>query len=160
MPLAQQMRSGVTGATETGNDLVEDEQDAVFRAQLTQALQIAHGRHQHTGAARHGLDDDGSDVAGVVQRHHAFQVFRKISAVRRLAHAVGVARRVVGVAQVVDTRHSQAVGLAVAHHATHRDAAEINAVVTAFAADEACARALAAHTVVGQGHLQRRLHGF
>ena len=34
---------------ETGDDLVENKQNAVLRAQLAQAFQISHGWHQHAG---------------------------------------------------------------------------------------------------------------
>ena len=50
------------GATEAGDDFVENEQDAVAVAGLTQTLQIALGRQHHTGAAGDGLDDDGGNV--------------------------------------------------------------------------------------------------
>jgi hypothetical protein len=43
-------------------------------------------------------------------------------------------------------------------HAADRDAAEVDAVVAAFAPDQPGARALAAHAVVGDRHLQRGFH--
>jgi hypothetical protein len=47
--------------------------------------------------------------------------------------------------------------LAVAHDATHRDAAVVHAVVTLFAADQARLGALALGAPVGAGHLERRI---
>jgi len=55
------------GATETGDDFVEDQQDVVLVADLTQAFEIAFGRRQDTCRTGHGLDDQGGDVGGVVQ---------------------------------------------------------------------------------------------
>jgi hypothetical protein len=60
-------------AAEAGDDLVEDQQDAVLGADLAQALQVALGRRQHAGGAGHRLDDDGGDGRGVVQRDEALQ---------------------------------------------------------------------------------------
>ncbi len=48
--------------------------------------------------------------------------------------------------------------LAVVDHAADGDAAEADAVVAALAADEAGARAFAAHAVVGERDLQRGVH--
>ena len=152
-------RKGRAGAAEAGDDLVEDQQDAVPVADLAQALQVALRRHQHAGTAGHGLDDDGGDGAGVMQRDAALQVVGKLRTMRGLAHAEGVACGVMRVADVVHARQHRAEHLAVGHHAAHRDAAEVHPVVTALAADEAGARGLATHAVVGQGHLQRRLDG-
>ena len=53
---------GRAGATEAGDDFVENEQDAVTVAGLAQTLQVALGRQHHAGAAGNGLDDDGGDV--------------------------------------------------------------------------------------------------
>ena len=60
-------------APEAGDDLVEDQQDAVLVADLAQPLQVALGRDQHAGRARDRLDDDGGDGRGVVQIDEAFE---------------------------------------------------------------------------------------
>jgi hypothetical protein len=52
-------------------------------------------------------------------------------------------RRVVGVRHVVDAGQQRAEHLAVGHDAADRDAAEVDAVIAALAADQAGARALA-----------------
>ena len=153
-------RKGLAGAAEAGDDLVKDQQDAVLGAQLAQALKVAHGRDQHARAAGHGLDDQRGDVAGIVQGHQAFHVLGQVSPMRRLAHAEGIARQVVCVADVVHPGHRQPKGLAIAHQAAHRDAAEVDAVVTALAAQQPGACALATHAVVGQRHLQCGFHRF
>ena len=51
-------REGRAEATEAGDDLVEDQQDAVLVADVAQALQIALRRHENAGGTRHRLDDD------------------------------------------------------------------------------------------------------
>ena len=59
---------------------------------------------------------------------------------------------------MVDAAQRRPEGLAVADDAAHRDAAEVDAVVAALAADQPGARAFAARAVVGDGDLQRRVH--
>mmetsp|Transcript_6064 Transcript_6064/g.24216 ORF Transcript_6064/g.24216 Transcript_6064/m.24216 type:complete len:373 (+) Transcript_6064:1199-2317(+) len=144
----------VAGAAEAGDDLIEDQQDAVLVADLAQPLQIALRRNQHAGGAGHRLDDDGGDGRGVVQRHEALQVVGKLGAVLGHADRERIARRVMRVADVVHAGQQAAEHLAVGHHAADRDAAEVHAVVAALAADEPGAARLAAHAVVGDGHLQ------
>jgi hypothetical protein len=95
-----------------------------------------------------------------VQRDQSFQVVSELRAVRRLPYGEGVARRVVSVSDVIDAAKHGAEHLAVGHHAADRDATEVHPVVAPLAADKPCARRVAAHTVVGDGHLQRRLDGF
>ena len=60
---------------------------------------------------------------------------------------------------MVDARQHVAEHLAVGHHATHRDAAEADAVIATLAADEAGALALAAIAVIGERHFQRGVDG-
>ncbi|RYP50280.1 hypothetical protein DL770_011107 [Monosporascus sp. CRB-9-2] len=48
-------------AAKTGDDFIEDQQDAVLVAQRAQTLQVALGRHQHARGTRQRLDDDGGD---------------------------------------------------------------------------------------------------
>ena len=71
-PLAQTIMSGIDAeivggerraeAAEAGDDLVEDQQDAVLVADLAQLLQIAFRRQdQHAGRARHRFDDHRRD---------------------------------------------------------------------------------------------------
>jgi hypothetical protein len=63
------------------------------------------------------------------------------------------------VAQVIDALQHRAEVLAVVDHAADGNSAEADPVVAALAADEACARTFAAHAVVGDRNLQRRVHG-
>ncbi len=70
-----------------------------------------------------------------------------------------VARRVVRVPQVIHARQHGAEELAVVDHAADGDAAEADAVIAALAADQAAARALAAHAVVRDRDLERGVHG-
>ena len=65
-------------------------------------LQIALGRDEHAGGARHRLDDHRGDGRGVVQRDETLKIVGKLGAVLRLAAAEGVAGDVVGVAEMVD----------------------------------------------------------
>ena len=66
-------------------------------------------------------------------------------------------REVVGVAEVIDAGEQRAELFAVGDHAADRDAAEIDAVIAALAADQAGAAALALHALIGERDLQRRL---
>ena len=138
---------------EAGDHLVEDQQDAVFRADLAQPLQVALRGNQHAGRAGHRFDDDGCDVAGIVQRNDALEVVGEMRAPGRLAARVGIVCEVVRVGQVVDARQLGTEELSVIDHAPDRDAAETDAVVTAFPADETRARAFAAHAMIGERDL-------
>ena len=100
-------------AAETGDDFVENEQDAVLGAQLAQPFEVAFGRDQHAGRAGHRFDDDGGDVGGVVQSDQAFEFVGQMAAVFGLAAGVGIASEVVGVRQVIDTGQQWAETLAV-----------------------------------------------
>ena len=76
---------GFAQAAVGGDDLVEDQQDAVLGGDFTQFFQVAHGRHQHAGGAGHGLDDHGGDGGRVMQRDDAFEFFGQVRAPGRLA---------------------------------------------------------------------------
>ncbi len=60
---------------------------------------------------------------------------------------------------MVDAREERAEVLAVVDHAADRNAAEADAVIAALAADEARARALPAHVMIGERDLERRVAG-
>ena len=128
-------------------------------ADFAQALQVAHGRNHHAGRATEGLDDDGGDVAGVVQRDQIQQaVGQGLAALGRLALGEGAGGRL-GVGQVIGL-DALAVDLAVGDHAADRDAAEVDAVVALLAANQARLAALALQAPVSARHLQRRVGGF
>ena len=144
---------------EAGDDLVEDQQDAVLGRDLAQLLQITLGRRQDAGRARHRLDDDGGDGGGIVQVDEPGQFVGQMRAPLRLALGEGLLGAVVGRLQVVDALQHVAELLAVGDHAADRDAAEADAVIAALAADEARARALAAGLVIGERDLERGVDG-
>ena len=60
---------------------------------------------------------------------------------------------------MVDAGQQRAEELAVVDHAADRNAAEADAVIAALAADQALARALPAHVVIGERDLERRVAG-
>ena len=64
-----------------------------------------------------------------------------------------------GVAHVVHTAQTQAKSAAVVDHASERHAAHVHAVISPLARDKDLALRLAAHAVVGQGHLHGRVDG-
>ena len=70
---------------EGGDDLIEDQEDAVPAADLAQELEIALGRHQYAGRAGHRLDDDCGDRAGIVQRTQPLELVGEFRTVRRLS---------------------------------------------------------------------------
>ena len=142
---------------EAGDDLVEDQEDAVLGRDGAQLLEVALGRRQDAGRARHRLDDDGGDGRGIVQVDEAGQLVGQVRAPLRLALGEGLLGAVVGRLEVVDARQHVAELLAVGDHAADRDAAEADAVIAALAADEARARALAAGLVVAESNFQRRV---
>ena len=95
-----------------------------------------------------------------VQGDQAFQFVGFFYAEFWQAFTEGVARYVQGVWQVVDTWQLQAEGAAVVDHAADRDAAEADAVVAQFSADQARAGALTDGALVGQGDFQGGVRRF
>src|SRR3990170_3833366 len=142
-----------------GDDLIEDEQDVVLGTDRGEALQVTFGRDENAGRAGDGLDDDGGDGRGVVQRHETLEIVGKLGAMLGLAAAEGVAVPVVGVANMVDAGEKGAEPLAVVGDAADRGAAEIDAVIAALATDQADFRRIAFCPVIGERHLQRGLDG-
>ena len=141
------IRSGVTPkyfargrlaeAAEAGDHFVENQQDAVLRADLAQLLQIALRRNQHAGRAGHRLDDHRGDRRRVVQRDDAFEFVGEMRAPCGLALRERVVFEVVRVRQVIDRRQQRArERLAIRRDAAHRNAAEAHAVIAALAADQ------------------------
>ena len=142
-----------------GDDLVEDQQDAVLLGDLAQPLQIALRRRQHAGRSRHRLDDHGGDGVGAVQIDQPLQLVGEMRAIFRLALAEGLLVAVVGVGKVIDARQQRAEHLAVIDDAADGRAAEADAVIAALAADQPGAGALAVDLVIGQRDLQRGIGG-
>ena len=93
-----------------------------------------------------------------MQRDQALQRIGQFRPVRRHAARVAVARRVMGMRQVVGSGQARTEGLAVGDDAAHRNAAEAHAMVAALAADHPEALALAARAVVREGDLQCGVH--
>ncbi len=144
---------------EAGDDLVEDEQDAVLIAETPQALEIAPGRDQHAGRACHRLHYHRRDTGRVVQRDDAIlQLVGEMRTPGGLPAGERVLFEVVGVGEVIDGREQVAERLAVRGYATHRDAAEASAMVAALASDQPAAVPFPARTVIGQRDLERRVH--
>ena len=72
---AKGLGTGVSASpAKTGDHFVKNQQDVVGRADVTQALQVTLGRNHDTGGTRERLDNDGRDVAGVVQRDEFEQI--------------------------------------------------------------------------------------
>src|SRR6478609_856148 len=76
-------------------------------------------------------------------------------AIFRLAFAEGLLLAVIGVWQMVDARQKRAEHLAVIDDAADGRAAEADAVIAAFAPDQAGTGALAVDLVIGERDLQR-----
>ena len=93
---------GRAKTAEAGDDLVEDQQDAVPVADRAQALEIAFRRDKHAGRASDRLDNAGRDRFCAVQRDQTLEIVGKLHAVLRLAFREGVAGKIMRVAQMID----------------------------------------------------------
>ena len=151
---------GVAEAAEAGDDLVEDQQNAVTVADGAQPLQITFGRRQHAGRAGHRLDDHGGDRRGAVQRDDAFELVGEMPAPFRLALGKGLMLAAIGCRQMIDAGQQRAEEFAVVDNAADRNAAEADAVIAALAADQPRARALAADVVISERDLERGVDRF
>ena len=72
-----------------------------------------------------------------------FQLFREMRAIFRLAFRESLLFAIIGRRQMIDAGQQRAEHLAVVAHAADGRAAEADAVIAAFAADQAAAAALA-----------------
>ena len=72
-----------------------------------------------------------------MQRHQPLDIVGELGAMLRQILGEGVAREVMGVADVVDARQVGRERTAVGDHAADRHAAEADAVIAALAADQA-----------------------
>ncbi len=146
--------------TETGDDLVEDQQDAVARAEFAQPLEIADRRNENTGRSRDRLNDDGSNRRCIVGRDHLLKRIGQLCPVRRLTAAEGVLRRIMRVRQMHRAGQEHAELLLVRAHARSRQAAETDAVITALTPDDALALPFTPRMMVGKRDLERGIGGF
>ena len=149
---------GRAGAAEAGDHFVEDQQQAVFVADLAQAFQISLRWQYHARGARDGLDDHSSDGGCIVQRYQPLELIGEFRAVRGQAAREGVAFEVMRVRQVIDAgNHGRGPHLAIRDHAADADATESHAVIAALAPDETYARGVAFDPVIRQRDLERRI---
>ncbi|CAI8181965.1 MAG: Uncharacterised protein [SAR116 cluster bacterium] len=91
---------------------------------------------------------------------NTFQLVGKLGPVFGLTAGKGVAGEIMRVRHMIDTRQQCAEHFAVGDDAADRNTAEIHPVIAALTPDQARAAALAAHTMIGNRHLQRGLDRF
>jgi hypothetical protein len=169
MPLAKRDHVGIDAVAlgrkwiaETaiaGDHLIEDQENAVLVADGAQPLEISLRRRQHACRRRDRLDDHGGDRRGVVQRNDAIERVGQMRPPFRLADGEGLLLAIICCGQVIDAGDQRAELLAVVDDAADRYAAEPDAVVTALAPDQADARGVAAHIVIGERDLERGVDG-
>ena len=92
-----------------------------------------------------------------MERDDTLQIVRQMRAPFRLAPRKGLLGAVIGVGQMIDAGQQRSEELAVLDDAADRNAAEPNAVIAAFAADQSGAAALSGHVPIGERNLERRI---
>ena len=90
-----------------------------------------------------------------MQRDKALELVGEVGAPFRLAFGEGLMLTAIRRRQMVDPGQERAEEFAVVDDAADGNAAEADAVIAALTADQARARALAAHIVVGERDLER-----
>ena len=105
---------GEAEPAKAGDDLVEDQEDAVLLGDLAQPLEIAFRRRQYACRSRHRLDDHGGDGVGAVQIDDAFEFIGEMRAIFGLALAEGLLVAVIGRRQMIDAGQERAEHLSVA----------------------------------------------
>mmetsp|Transcript_8222 Transcript_8222/g.23399 ORF Transcript_8222/g.23399 Transcript_8222/m.23399 type:complete len:293 (-) Transcript_8222:291-1169(-) len=146
-------------AAERGDDLVQDEQNAMVVADLAEPLQVALGGHEDPGRARHGLHDDRRDVGGAVQRDEVQELIGEVRAFLGLTDRERLLLDVEGALKVIHGGDERARELGpVAPDAADARAANVGAMVGLLAADKDRARPLPAAAVVRESHLERRVY--
>ncbi|RML61602.1 hypothetical protein APX70_04216 [Pseudomonas syringae pv. maculicola] len=140
------------GAPETGDDFIEDQQNIMLIANLTQPLEVALRRNDHAGRTCHRLYDDCRNVRRIVQ----FDQFQHFVGQRDTAcfrHALGV--RIAGqqgMRQVIDI-HQLPEHLAVAVYPTQAGTTDIHAMIAARPTDHLGLGRLPFQPPVGTHHL-------
>ena len=117
---------------EAGDDLIEDEQNAVAVADFAQAREIRLGRCEDPARSRHGLDDHRGDGLAAHLGADGFQRVGVLRAARGLALGEAVARGIIGQRQaMIRTRKKRAETLLIVGQPAQRHAAEIDAMIGA-----------------------------
>ncbi|MNQ54777.1 hypothetical protein D3C85_688510 [compost metagenome] len=149
-------RGSPADATEAGDDLVEDQQDAMAGREFAKTLQIADRRHDHPGGARQRLDDDGGDGLGAMRPDQGLQIIGQMRPPGWLAARKGGFVQVQRVRQVINAGQGGEAAPVVLKP-PHRNAAEADAVIALLPTDQAGALGLPLGLLIGQGDLQRRI---
>ena len=88
-----------------------------------------------------------------MQRDDLFQIIGKLRPMLRHALGKGVALKVMRVAHVIDSGQQRAEKFAVVRNAADRDAAEIDAMIAALAADQPRLGSFATRPLISDGDL-------
>ncbi len=124
---AEELARGRLAQTpETGDEFIENQKNAVLRADFAQLLQVAFRRHEHVGRTCERLDDHRRNGRCIVQRDDALQFFREMFALRGLSPGKRVVREIVRMRQMINRGQQRArKRLAVRRNAAHRNPTEI-----------------------------------
>ena len=151
---------GITQPSKTGDDLVENQQDAVLVANGAQLLQITLGRRNNAGRARHRLDNDGGYGRGIMQRDQAIERVGEMTAPLRLVDGESLFGAIIRRGQMIGADDQRAELFAVVDDTADGDAAKADAMIATLAANQAHPRAAALHVVKRQRDFQRGIDGF
>ena len=145
---------------EAGDDLVEDEKDAVAVADVAQPLEVPDGRNEDAGRSGDWFDDHRGDRVRPAIANDLLERVGELRAVARLAARERVGGEIVRVGEMVDRGGKLGRELAAVRlDAADGDAAEAHAMVAARPSDEPHALRLTLGLPVGEGDLERRIDG-
>src|SRR5207248_2954744 len=99
-----------------------------------------------------GMSTPAEPATGSTMTAAMVEVVGELGAMLRLAASESVSGEVVGMADVVDAGEERTELLTVGDHAADGNAAEIDTMIAALAADQARARSLAAGALIGDRH--------
>src|SRR5690606_12264602 len=136
----------------TGDDFVEDQEDTMLVCRGAEAFQIALRRQDDASRTGHWFDDDGSNLFSAMQLDETLQIVGKLDAVCRQALGEGVLLDIERMAQMVGRNLRE--DAAIIDEAANGNAAETNAVIALFAAQNHGAGALTDRTLIGDGDFQ------
>src|SRR5690606_7072688 len=147
-----------TGASETADHLVGDEQDVVTREDLAHPWPVAVRRHYHPAGALDRLGDEGRHPVLAQLQDLALQLIGHADAefLRREVAALAVP---VGLVDVLDTGDGQATLSVHALHAAQAGTGHGGAVVTVPAADDHLLLGSPLHRPVVTHHAYHRVVG-
>ena len=149
-----------TKAAKTGNNLVKDQKNTVFGADIAQTFQIPLWRDQNTGRTGNRFDNHSRNGRGIMQRAKTFKIIGQIGTMFGYAARHAILFGQMGMANMVNPPQHRAKGLAVGWNTPDGNTAKVHPMIAAFATNQAGPLAFAACAMIGKCNFKRGFNRF